>query len=133
MRVFLDVNIIMYAAGASHPHKTPSSTLLEQVAQGGIDAVCDTEVLQELLYRYWHLKVLEEGLKLVAHVVRIIPAILPVSKADVLLATSLLAQHRSLEPRDAIHAAVMLNHGFTHLYSYDHHFDLIPGLKRLEP
>lgn len=133
MNVFLDVNIIMYAAGAAHPSKAPCSQLLERIAQGGFEAVCDTEVLQELLYRYWHVKVLEEGLKLVAMVTRIIPTILPVSKADVLLATKLLAQHRRVQPRDAIHAAVMLNHGLTHLYSYDHDFDLIPGLKRLEP
>ena len=133
MNVFLDVNIIMYAAGATHPSKAPCSQLLERIAQGGLAAVCDTEVLQELLYRYWHVKVLEEGLKLVAMVTRIIPTILPVSKADVLLATKLLVQHRRVQPRDAIHAAVMLNHGLTHLYSYDRDFDLIPGLKRLEP
>jgi hypothetical protein len=28
---------------------------------------------------------------------------------------------------------VMLNHGLTHLYSYDHHFDHIPGITRLVP
>lgn len=133
MRVFVDVNIVMYAAGRAHPHKEPSARLLQQVAHEQLEAVTDAEVLQELLYRYWHLQVLEQGIALVNHVVRVFPAILSVGKPDVVLAGSLLTRHRGLEPRDAVHAAIMLNHGLTHLYSYDHHFDAIPGLKRLEP
>lgn len=133
MKVFLDVNIVMYAAGGPHPHKIPSLTLLEQVSNGQIEAVSDAEVLQELLYRYWHVKLLEQGALLVEHTVRLVPTILPVVIADLLLAGSLLREYRHLEPRDAVHAAIMLNHGLTHLYSYDRHFDAIPGLTRLEP
>ena len=133
MRVFLDANIFMYAVGASHPHKAPSVRLLESIAGNGVESVTDVEVLQELLYRYWAVKQLEQGLTLCDQVIRVIPAVLPVSMSDVLVAKHLLAQHRTIEPRDAIHAAVMLNHGLTRLYSYDHHFDCIPGLKRLLP
>jgi len=133
MRVFLDANIVMYAAGRAHPHKEPAIRLLRQVVQGECQAISDTEMLQELLYRYWHVKLLEEGLRLVDQAIQIIPLVLPVAKADVLLAKDLMTQHPAVPPRDAVHAAVMLNHGITHLYSYDHHFDAIPGLKRLEP
>lgn len=133
MRVFLDTNILMYAAGASHPHKAPSTRLLERVAEGSVDAVTDAEVLQELLYRSWHLHMLEQGVALVEHALQIIPAVLPVAKQDLVLASTLLTQHRTLEPRDAIHAAVMLNHGITRLYSYDRHFDAISNLERLQP
>lgn len=133
MRVFVDANIFMYAAGAAHAHKVPSVRLLERIAGDGVESVTDAEVLQELLYRYWSIKELDEGLALCDQVVRMIPTILPVGASDVLVARQLLAQHRTVEPRDTIHAAVMLNHGLTHLYSYDRHFDRIPGLKRLEP
>ena len=133
MKVFVDVNIVMYAAGSPHPHKEPSTRFLRQAAQGHVEAVSDTEVLQELLYRYWHLKLLEQGVKLVEHTAQVISIILPVDKRDALLASALLIQHPRLEPRDAIHAAIMLNHGIKHCYSYDKHFDMIPGLKRLEP
>jgi len=133
VRVFLDVNIFMYAAGRPHPYKEASQRILRQVAQGEADAVSDSEVLQELLYRYWHLRMLKQGLALVDHAVRLVPEILPVGKVDIVLATALLGEHPGLQPRDAVHAAVMLNNGITRLYSYDHHFDVVAGLKRLEP
>lgn len=133
MRVFVDANVFMYAVGASHPHKAPSVRLLESLVGDGVEAVTDVEVLQELLYRYWAIKQPEQGALLCDYAVRAIPTVLPVSLSDVLVAKHVLAQHRAVEPRDAIHAAVMLNHGLSHLYSYDHHFDAISGLKRLEP
>lgn len=134
MKIFIDANILMYAAGAPSPHKGPSTALLEQVVEGVVDAVTDTEVLQEILHRYWHIQLLDKGCALVEQTARMIPDVLPVAQRDVLLAKDLLAQHRrGLEPRDAIHAAVMLNHGFSELYSYDTHFDAIPGLKRRQP
>ena len=133
MSVFVDANVVMYAAGAAHPHQEPSRKLLERIARNELDAASDAEVLQEFLYRYWHLRLLNQGLTLVDHAVRIIPTILPVDKSDAMLARTLLEQHRSLEPRDAVHAAVMLHHGITQIYTYDRHFETIPGLTRLEP
>lgn len=133
MKVFLDVNIVMYAAGAPHPHKEPSARLLQRVAENDVDVLTDTEILQELLYRYWHLKRVPQGVALVEQVVRLVPVILPVTTGDAVLAASLLGEHPQIEPRDAIHAAVMLNAGITHLYSYDEHFDRVAGLKRLLP
>lgn len=133
MKAFLDVNIFIYATGGLHPHQEPSARLLLDVARGSLDAVTDTEALQELLYRYWHLRLLGQGLTLARHVASAVPTILPVAKPDLLVAMSLLTDHPKIEPRDAVHAAVMINHGITQLYSYDRHFDAIPGLKRLEP
>jgi len=133
MRTFLDINIVMYAAGEAHPHKEPSAHFLRRVAHGELDVLTDSEALQEILYRYWRLKRMAQGTVLVAEVVRLVPTILPVDKADALLASTLLTQHAQIEPRDAIHAAVMLNHSLTEIYSYDTHFDAIPGLKRRQP
>ena len=133
MSVFLDVNIVMYAAGEPHAHKEPSLRLLREAAEGRHELVSDAEALQELLYRYWRLRQVDRGAALVQQMLRLVPTILPVEKRDVALASTLLTQHQQLEPRDAIHAAVMLNHGLTQLYSYDHHFDAIPSLSRLEP
>lgn len=133
MRVFVDANIFMYTVGVLHPHKAPSIRLLESIAGDGVESVTDAEVLQELLYRYWAIKQLAQGVAICDQAVRVIQTILPVGLSDVSVAKQLLMQHRTIEPRDAIHAAVMLNHGLTHLYSYDQHFDRIPGLTRLVP
>ena len=133
MTVFLDVNLFIYAAGGEHPFKAPSVRLIDQVANGSVEAVADAEVVQELVYRYWRRGALDQGLRLCDQVLRVVPTMLPIEKADLVLMRKLLETHRIIEPRDAMHAAVMLNHGITHLYSYDRHFDAIPGLTRLEP
>lgn len=38
-----------------------------------------------------------------------------------------------LRPRDALHAAVMLEHGVPTILSYDRDFDAIKSIKRIEP
>ena len=133
MKAFIDANILMYASGAPHPYKASSLQLLERIADNTIESVSDVEVLQELLYRYWAVRQADQGLALCDQAMRLIPTILPVELPDVVVAKRLFAAYRMIEPRDAIHAAVMLNHGVTHLYSYDRHFDRIPGLTRFEP
>ena len=45
--ILVDANVLMYAAGAEHPHKTASLQLLERVARGDLEGVLDSEVLQE--------------------------------------------------------------------------------------
>ena len=133
MRVFIDANIVRCAAGGPHPHREPSARLLERIVHGDAEAVSDSEILQEVLYRFWRLNQVEVAVKIVDQVVQLIPVLLPVEASDGILAASVLSQYPQIEPRDAIHAAVMLRHRITHRYSYDRHFDAIPGLKRLEP
>ncbi|MBI4598444.1 MAG: type II toxin-antitoxin system VapC family toxin [Candidatus Omnitrophica bacterium] len=133
MKVFIDANIMMYAAGVEHPHKEASIQLMRQISSGAIEAVSNAEVLQELLYRYSKLRLIQEGVALVQQTVQTIMSILPVARLDVMVASELLTKHPQIEARDAVHAAIMFNHGVTHLYSYDRHFDAIPGLTRLEP
>ena len=52
VKVFIDSNISMYAAGREHPNKEPSIKILELVSSGKVIGVSSTEVLQEILYSY---------------------------------------------------------------------------------
>lgn len=133
MKVFLDTNIFMYAAGREHDYKAPSVQLIHELGEGRLEAVTDVEVLQEILHRYRRTKVLPEGITLCERIIQLMPQVLAVGKDDMEIAMRLLSRHPAIDPRDAVHAAVMLNHGLTHLYSYDQHFDRIPGLTRLVP
>ena len=45
----------------------------------------------------------------------------------------MLEAYPQLEPRDAIHAAVVLNHGLEAIISADRAFDEITEIKRLDP
>ena len=131
---FIDTNIVIYAAGAESEYKNPSLKLLKRIAGGELEACSDTEVLQEILYRHWHLKDYEKGIRLCDETVIIIPQILSITREDLVTAVGLLTRTGfKIQPRDAIHAAVMLNNGIETILSYDRHFDLIPGIKRLEP
>jgi len=53
MKVFIDTNIPMYAAGKEHSFKAPSISLLHAIADGELDAVTDCEVFQEILHRHF--------------------------------------------------------------------------------
>lgn len=130
---FIDANIPMYIAGRPHRYKAPSTSFMLKVARGDIEGLTDSEVLQEILYRYFYINKLDVGLKVFDNFVKSIPLVLAVTKDDALRARELLEKYREIRPRDAIHAAVMLNNGVGTIVSYDRHFDLIKEIKRIEP
>ncbi len=61
--VFLDTNIFMYAAGAPHPYKEACLRILADMEAGILSAAINTEVLQELLYRYSHIRLAAKGIQ----------------------------------------------------------------------
>lgn len=131
--ILLDTNILMYAAGRSHPNKAPSLELLERVARGTVEACVDAEVLQEILHRYRALRQWEAGRLVYDLARRLVPVVVPIT-ADVLdRARSLMDSHKKLMARDALHASVCLEHGLRAICSYDSDFDKIPGLWRVLP
>ncbi len=131
--IFVDTNLFIYASGAPSPYKKPSEEILVKIARNQLKAVTNTEVLQEILYRYYAIKEQEKGFILFDDCIKIIPIILPVTKQDLLKAKEILQEYPSLQPRDAIHVAVMFNRAIKTIYSYDKHFDEIKEIKRFEP
>lgn len=131
--ILLDANILMYAAGAEHPHKAPSLALLERVAMGAVDAGADVEVLQELLHRYRAIGRWEDGKRVFDLARTIIPTWIPVDVAVLDRARSLLDGDATLSARDALHAAVYLEVEAEALCSFDRDFDRIAGVRRVEP
>lgn len=129
---FLDSNIIMYSLGGAHTLKTPCMRILEKIRSDRIQVCTNTEVFQEILYRYYSI-----GKKVLAHqacdlLKDIATPILPITEEDIEKAMSLLNQY-TIPVRDAIHTATMLNHGIQHIISTDIHFDNIHEIKRLQP
>ena len=131
--ILVDSNVLMYAAGAKHPHKAESVALLERIAKGGIEAAVDAEVLQEVLHRYRALGRWEDGRRVYDLARRIVPVVLPVTAEVVDLARSLLDRHPKLMARDALHAAVCEHASLDAICSFDRDFDQIPGLRRTKP
>lgn len=129
---FLDSNIIMYILGNPHPLKDHCLRVLEKIRSSQIQVCTNTEVFQEILYRYYSI-----GKKDLAHTAcellkDIAEPVHSVTHEDITKAMSLLNQY-SIPVRDAIHTATMLNHNIRHIVSTDTHFDLIPEINRLHP
>ncbi|HET9066557.1 MAG TPA: type II toxin-antitoxin system VapC family toxin [Gemmatimonadales bacterium] len=131
--ILVDANLLMYAAGAPHPHKAPSVRLLGQVATGEIAAAVDAEVLQEILHRYRAIERWADGRTVYDLTRRLFPEVIPITAEVLDRARDILDVDASIMARDALHAAVVLHHGLDAVCSFDRDFDRIPGIVRREP
>jgi predicted nucleic acid-binding protein len=131
--ILVDANVFMYAAGAAHAHKEPSAGFLLRVARGEVDAAVDTEALQEILHRYRAMGRWEAGRQVYEAARRIVPVSIPITVEILDAARDLLSSQGGLSVRDAVHAAVALGSEAEAICSYDRDFDLVAGLKRIEP
>jgi hypothetical protein len=111
---FVDTNIPMYA-------------------EGKLIAVTDIEVLQEILHRYTALGQRQRAVEVARLFLQVVPEALPVTKDTFLLAMDLHLNYTGPQARDALHAAVMQQHGIDTMISADRHFDGLPGITRLDP
>ena len=133
MKVLIDANIPMYAAGKNSPYKEPCKEILARVALGMLDGVTDAEVFQEILYRYYHIGEQDLGRRIFADFRTTMDTVLPVCATDIFLAHALMGQYPQVPPRDLLHAAVMKNNGLGAILSADRDFDVIEGIDRLDP
>jgi predicted nucleic acid-binding protein len=131
--ILVDSNILMYAAGSDHAHKAAAVAFLERVARGEIDAAVDTEVLQEVMHRYQSLRRWKDGRRVYALARDIFPHVVPITSEIVDRAKALMDDDGSLSARDAVHAAVTLEHGMQGICTFDRDFERIPGCSRIAP
>ena len=133
--VFLDSNVFIYAAGKPHHQKKPCVEILEDVESGAVEAVVNTEILQELLFRYHRIDLPDRGVELCRQILEYPLTVLPVDEDDVRRAIDLFetSYEQGIRARDAIHAATMQNHGIGLIVSADKHFDDIAGIQRIDP
>jgi len=132
---FLDTNVFMYAAGRPHAYKSPCLQILSEVEVRRCSAAVDTEVLQEILYRYSHIGLAEKGIQLCQELLSYPLTVLSVTETDIELAVRLFDSHRGtgLKPRDAVHAAVVRNNGISRVVSTDRHFFALTFVTRIDP
>ena len=139
-KIFLDTNIFLYARGKGHPYKNPCARLILAIADGsfarewGAPAV-DSEVFQEILYFYSQRGNPRSGLEVCRDLLVFNLEIFPIGSLEVERMIELGEKYlgKGLPPRDLIHAAAMLTHGIENIISADTHFDIIEGIRRLDP
>ena len=133
--VFLDSNVFMYAVGAEHVYKAPCLHILSDVEAGKLTAVINTEIIQEMLYRYGHIGLPNKGIQICQTILEYPIDIMSVTVADARQAVKLFSTYHSsgIKSRDVIHVATMQNNHITHLISADKEFDRLPSVTRIDP
>lgn len=121
----------MYLVGAAHPHKTDAQRLLERLAMDNRRLVSDAEVLQEILHRYVAIGRREAIQPAFEALLSTVDDVLPVTVETLKRARDVVLGSATLSARDAIHVAVMQQHGIEEILSFDRGFDEVPGIRRL--
>jgi predicted nucleic acid-binding protein len=131
--IFLDANVFIYAAGASHPLKSPCADLLRRIAAGSVSAATNAEVVQEILHVYSRRGARKDAVRLALETADLFPGLLPVTREDVCIACRLVEKYRALSSRDAVHVATMLANDITIIASADPDFDHVQEIVRIPP
>ncbi len=136
MKIFIDTNIPMYAAGKEHHLKDGCVKILGSVASGDLEAYTDSKVFQEILYRYYHISQVDMGFQVFDLFSIIMNGnVLPVTHRDVNQARFFAESEAAagLSPRDLIHLAVMLNNGIDTIATTDQAFTKVDRIKVFAP
>jgi predicted nucleic acid-binding protein len=123
----------MYAAGGPHALREPCRAALESAVARRVSLVTDSEVLQEILYRYFSLQKPDIAREVYEAATGLCDAVLPVSEGTTARARELLVHYPNLSARDAIHVASMEEAGLRRLLSTDGDFDAVTEVRRVGP
>ncbi len=129
--ILVDSNVPMYLIGAPHPHKADAQRLLEKLVSARERLVSDAEVFQEILHRYVAIDRRDAIQPAFDVLSKLLDEVLPIDAAAVERAKDIVMGHRRLSARDALHIAVMEEHGVERIVSFDKAFDGFPGISRL--
>ena len=135
MVIFLDTYIFEYAQGKVSMYKNPCLTILQAVLDGKVISYTDTEVFQEVWYRHYK-KDKDKGVGLLEDTLKIVKpdTILPVTCHDVILAIEFGKKYGNIiEPRDALHLAVMVSNKINIICSVDKGIKQIKEITVIDP
>jgi len=121
----------MYLIGVAHPHKSDARRLLEQAVSNRERLVADAEVLQEILHRYAAIGRRDAIQPAFDALLGIVDQVLAVDQSTVERAKQIVLGYHQLSARDAVHLAVMQQHGIDRIMTFDSGFDSFPGITRL--
>ncbi len=129
--ILIDSNIPMYLVGEAHAHKVDAQRLLERLVADNHRLVSDAEVLQEILHRYTAIKRRDSIQPAFEALLGVVDEVFPITVEAVKRAREIVLGAPDLSARDAVHVAVMQEHGIEELLSFDRGFDDVPGVRRI--
>lgn len=121
----------MYLVGAPHPRKIDAQRWVEKLLSERQPLVTDAEVLQEILHRYTAINRRDAIQPAFDSLLGVVDQVLAVDRATVERAKEIVFGYARLSARDAVHLAVMKQHGIDRILTFDSGFDGVPGVTRL--
>ncbi len=129
--ILIDSNVPMYLVGAAHPHKVDSQRWLEKLLSERQRLVTDAEVLQEILHRYVAINRRDAIQPAFDSLLCVVDEVFAIERAAIDRAKQIVLGYQRLSARDAVHLAVMEQHGIDRILSFDAGFDGFPGITRI--
>lgn len=121
----------MYLVGAAHPHKHDAQRMIERLISDRERLVTDAEVLQEILHRYVLINRRDAIQPAFDALLGLTDQVLPIDLDAICRAKDIVMGHPGVSARDALHLAIMEEHGIERIASFDRGFDGFPGIARL--
>lgn len=121
----------MYLVGSAHPHKTDAQRLVERLISDRERLVTDAETLQEILHRYVAIRRPDFIQPAFDTLLGITDQIFAVDQAAAERAKEIVLGRPRLSAHDALHLAIMEQHGIDRILTFDSGFDGYPGVTRL--
>jgi predicted nucleic acid-binding protein len=128
----VDAAVFAYALGAAHPMKQVCQAVLSAAGAGVIELHASTEMVQELLFH----RMRKTDRQTAAHQARDAATVCVLHDFNppvLYRSIELVAASKTLGGRDAVHAATALQHGLDTILSPDRDFDVVAGLRRVDP
>ncbi len=129
----IDTNVFIYALGKEHEYQVPCHEFLRSVRAGTVEANVDTEMFQEIMHYYHASGAFDYGAEALSSALTVFPRPFLITVPVIERAAEILFLYRHLQSRDAVHAAVVFEHGLEGIVSADRGFDRIGGLTRFDP
>ena len=129
--ILIDSNIPMYLIGSPSPQKTDSQRLLEKFVSERQRLVTDAEVFQEILHRYTLVNRRHDIQQAFDALLNVVDEVFAIERSVIERAKQIVLGYQRLSARDAVHLAVMEQHGIERILTFDSGFDGFPGITRL--
>jgi predicted nucleic acid-binding protein len=105
--------------------------LLEKALLDRQRLVTDAEVFQEILHRYISIHRPDAIQPAFDALLALVDEVIAVDRETAESAKQMVLAYRQMSTRDAVHLAVMRQHGIDQILSFDNGFDQFPGITRL--
>lgn len=121
----------MYLVESPHPFKTDAQRLLEKLISERQRLITDAEVMQEVLHRYASVNRHHTIQPAYDALLKVVDETFSIDRSIMGRAKQIVLGQSRLSARDAVHLAVIQQHGISEILSFDSGFDGFPGITRL--